>query len=173
MERVGAQLKHWAIDGCPDAAKDVFGRSAYNRYYYAAFLTTKDMLATLGKLCGKKGWGKTPHKAIPDCLQGCVSKKFKKQLKVSIKTTLLNQEEGAKSSEQFQSNINALADLMKSSYEVRIVADYEPEIRIVWGDDGRSPSLNGYGLSSARDWHKKARIYCKEISRSWKEVGLG
>lgn len=44
MKVVGEQLHDWALQKKAQPERDVFGRSAFNRFYYAAFLITREML---------------------------------------------------------------------------------------------------------------------------------
>ena len=53
MKIVGHHLQQEAIRRTSDAEKDVFGRSSYNRYYYAAFLTARSLFVSLDP-----GWEK-------------------------------------------------------------------------------------------------------------------
>ena len=44
MKIVGEKLERWALEQKAVDEKDLFGRSAFNRYYYAVFLLTREML---------------------------------------------------------------------------------------------------------------------------------
>ena len=56
MKIVGEQLESWALDRKVETERDLFGRSAFNRYYYAVFLLTREMLGEF-----KASWKKTMH----------------------------------------------------------------------------------------------------------------
>ena len=43
---------------------DAFGRSAFNRYYYAAFLSTRELLSMI-----ERSWSGVPHSNIPALLE--------------------------------------------------------------------------------------------------------
>lgn len=60
MKVVGDKLENFALGEKNILSKDLFGRSAFNRYYYAAFLVTREMLGEL-----QNSWKATPHRQIP------------------------------------------------------------------------------------------------------------
>jgi hypothetical protein len=55
---------------------DAFGRSAFNRYYYAAFLSTRELLATI-----ERSWKGVPHSNIPDLLENDLRTRFQREMK--------------------------------------------------------------------------------------------
>lgn len=158
MKIVGDQLATWALAQAEDDKKDLFGRSAFNRYYYAAFLSTRQMLGEF-----EPKWERTAHRNIPDLLKGAL----KRELKSAID---LSRPEGIKVIDKHNSSVNALADLLEQAYKVRISADYEPEVRIQQKDE--VISLSGHTLTSAEEWPDRADSYCKAIRDAWKVAGL-
>ena len=158
MKIVGDQLAAWALAQTEDHKKDLFGRSAFNRYYYAAFLSTRQMLGEF-----KTEWERTAHRNIPDLLKG----KLKKKLTSAID---LSRPEGIKVRDEHNSSVTALAVLLEQAYQVRISADYEPEVRIQ--QTNQAISLSGHTLTSAEEWPGRAASYCEAIRRAWKVAGL-
>ena len=65
------------------AMADAFGRSAFNRYYYASFLNVRDLVSTLD---GR--WARISHKGIPDLLRGAVTSMIADELKKAVKKNL-------------------------------------------------------------------------------------
>ena len=144
-----------------DDKKDLFGRSAFNRYYYAAFLSTRQMLGEF-----KTEWERTAHRNIPDLLRVTL----KQKLKLAIDSRILSRPEGMRVRKEHNSSVNALAKLLEQAYEVRISADYEPEVRIQ--QTNKVISLGNHKLTSAEKWPGRAASYCKAIRDAWKVAGL-
>lgn len=161
MKIVGDQLAAWALAQAEDDKKDLFGRSAFNRYYYAAFLSTRQMLGELDT-----AWKKTPHKEIPKLLK----RTLKRELKLAIDKRILTRGEGMRVIEQHNKSVSDLADLLEQAYNARISADYEPEVRIQ--QTNKVISLGNHTLNSAKRWPGRTASYCKAIRKAWKEAGL-
>ena len=161
MKIVGDQLATWALAQTEDDKKDLFGRSAFNRYYYAAFLSVRQMLGEL-----EPKWQRTAHRNIPDLLK----RTLKRKLKSAIDKGILPRGEGMQVIEKHSKSISGLADLLKQAYKVRISADYEPEERIQ--QTNKVISLSDHTLTSAEKWPGRADSYCKAIRRAWKDAGL-
>ena len=161
MKIVGDQLATWALAQAEDDNKDLFGRSAFNRYYYAAFLSTRQMLGEF-----EPKWQRNAHGNIPDLLKG----KLKKKLTSAIDEGILTRGKDMEVINQHNSSIDALAVLLEQAYKVRISADYEPEVRIQQKDE--VISLSGHTLTSAEEWPDRADSYCKAIRDAWKVAGL-
>ena len=68
-------IKRVAKRAAPDEC-DLFGRSAYNRYYYATFLCVRNVLAKLDD-----SWAALPHKDYPALLKGTIKDKIRKCMK--------------------------------------------------------------------------------------------
>ena len=158
MKIVGDQLATWALAQAEDDNKDLFGRSAFNRYYYAAFLSTRKMLGEF-----EPKWQRTAHRNIPDLLKG----QLKRELTSAID---LSRPEGMRVINKHNSSINALASLLEQAYKVRISADYEPEVRIQ--QTNKVISLGNHKLTSAEKWPDRADSYCKTIRAAWREASL-
>lgn len=166
MKLVGEKLENVASSESDLIKKDLFGRSAFNRYYYAAFLITRELLGDL-----EPKWKKTPHKEIPELLQGAVRKPVIRRLKQDVKKDLITH--GELSALQSKLNIatNELANLLVQAYHVRKVADYEPENHI--SVNNKIIVLSSCKLTSANNWADRASAYCKDIRKVWKDSGLG
>lgn len=165
MKIVGEKLEHWALEQKAVDEKDLFGRSAFNRYYYAVFLLTREMLGEF-----QTSWKGTMHASIPDLLRTSVKKEVKKTLESAIRSGLISQGESSQIMNQHNVSLNALATLLEEAYQVRKIADYEPEIAIQ--QKRNVLSLDRHKLTSAKAWPDRAASYCKAIRKVWKEVGL-
>lgn len=165
MKIVGEQLQDWAEGKKIAHEKDVFARSAFNRFYYAAFLITRDMLGEL-----KPEWKKTAHKNIPDLLLTSVKKSVDNELKKLFKKGIFSVSEKSLLKTKINSATIELSNLLKEAYELRVIADYDPEVPIEIKNN--ILQLRKYKLNSAREWPGKASAFCKMIRKVWGDVGL-
>ena len=65
MQYVGSELERLALINTDPNSADLLGRSAFNRYYYAAFLITRE---TLGYMQPKEGANKQVISSQADSL---------------------------------------------------------------------------------------------------------
>lgn len=165
MKLVGEKLESYALSEKDDVKKDLFGRSAFNRYYYAAFLITREML---GEFDSK--WQHTPHKNIPDLLEKSVRKLVIKHLRLNEKKKLITKGELSASQTKLNIGCTELANLLRQAYDVRLVADYEPENVI--STKNKVITLSSCKLTSANNWSNKASAHCKNIRSVWRSAGL-
>ena len=161
MKIVGDELAAWALAQTEDDKKDLFGRSAFNRYYYAAFLSTRQMLGDF-----KTTWKTTPHRKIPDLLKN----KLKQTLKLAIGKGILSEGKRRQVINLHNTSVNNLANLLEEAYTARCIADYEPEVRIQ--QKNNVISLKCHKLTSAKNWPGRAASYCKAIRKAWEVAGL-
>lgn len=159
MERVALLLQITAIKRRASAAElDLFGRSAYNRYYYAMFLLVREMLTRMNPV-----WSDNAHAAIPELLVGTVIAKLKQ---ASKRARRIGDNESVDLCSQGVAAAISLADLMKVGYASRVVADYNPEIPIVLSSGDRF-TLNTVSINDAHDWPDRARRFTRIILRVW------
>lgn len=166
MQIVGDRLIQWTGACIEFDDKDKFGRSAFNRYYYAAFLLTREMLGEFDA-----SWQRTAHSEIPNLLNTGVKKKIANSLKNAEKKGLISASRKSEMLTQVKRALQELASLLTEAYEVRVVADYEPEE--VLEVNGSSIFLRRYNADTACNWSRRASAYCKTIRRIWSEAGLG
>lgn len=166
MQVVGDKLQEWAKSEKEDCAADLFGRSAFNRYYYSAYLVTRAMLFELDP-----HWARMSHKAIPDFLQNGFPNRVRKEIQRALKSNMINAGRASRYRTTLNSSTSNLANLLLRAYDIRVVADYEPDKAIII--NGTIMILESETASSASHWHNKASLYTKEILRIWKELGLG
>jgi hypothetical protein len=165
MKIVGEKLERAAQSEKDILTKDLFGRSAFNRYYYAAFLITREMLGELNL-----SWKTTPHKEIPNLLTTGVKKPVLKRLKMDARKDLITEGEKSTLITKLTSATTNLSNLLGEAYDIRVIADYEPEIPIE-GENNKLV-LKNHKLTTANGWANRASAYCKDIRSVWRDSGL-
>lgn len=165
MKLVGEHLSQVALARADTQEAELFGRSAFNRFYYASYLTVREALKRIDIR-----WAEPSHAEIPSLLRGKVLQHVKKKARQLEDRDQL-------SHAQAQSVINAatnataaLADLLTKAREVRRVADYEPDIPV--RRDGAVMRLADETLDSARGWPTRAERQSGIILRTFSELGL-
>ena len=161
---VGDKLRDLAIAESDESRIDLFGRSAFNRYYYATYLITRE---TLGLL--RKEWAPTPHKGIPSLLRTTVTRVVTKELNRQEKGGGLHGGSATMRHEATQA-ASDLSNLLEIAYDLRVLADYEPAQRV--NRKGKSLSLGGHSVEEASRWPQRALVNTKIIIRIWKQLGL-
>lgn len=161
MEIVGLHLQNIASNRPNPVERDLFGRSAFNRYYYATYLNVKEFL---GSLRGE--WGRISHDAVPDLLMGAVKK------------VLQNGRERAKRASDKDTvelcsraihAVHELSKMMTEGYASRVAADYNPEVKIDFSD-AYDFTLNFVRVKEAAGWPNKARAFLQTINSAWRQV---
>ena len=156
MERVGNDLQNTAFDRRTSADDlDQFGRSAFNRYYYATFLEVREMLRRFNP-----DW-RGSHSQVPDELEGSITRKIS-----SIKRSAqrVDDHQGVAICQSAKGGALSLAQLMRGAYVVRVKADYEPEIPITL--DNTRFSLDTTSINDAHNWLIRARNFIQMIDRA-------
>lgn len=166
MKLVGKQLAEWAEREADFSRKDLFGRSAINRYYYASFLITRQMLGEFDE-----SWKQTAHAGIPGLLETRLRRQVSHQLKQSERNNLVSHGEASALKQSFTTATAELANLLREAYQARIVADYEPE-QVITLSDENIIQLDRCKISTADHWPDRASSYCKQIRKVWRAVGL-
>lgn len=163
MERVGRHLQVQAIALTDNEERDVFGRSAYNRYYYAAFLRARKMVDTLDS-----DWARLPHKDYPELLKGKVRKAL---LKGKLQATKIGDVETINVFSRAMAAAVEIASLMENAARVRVTADYNPHIPIEFLPGGRF-SLNNVDITVAHQWIVKTEAWAEAIERAWSQLDV-
>jgi hypothetical protein len=159
MENVALYLQTKA-NSCPPGSRDfdLFARSSFNRYYYAAYLEVRSLLGNLNET-----WATAQHASLPELLTGQVLARIRRRRARASKV-------GDTESEQLcyraAASAHELATLMKDAYAVRVTADYHPDIAVVPDDRGRF-QLNLVPVTVAHDWPARAREHGHRIKRAW------
>lgn len=141
--------------------RDQFARSAFNRYYYAVYLTVRNALGEIDP-----SWNEPAHSQVPKLLRDTVVKRIKKR----AKKPAMQREQSEKLVNQACTAAKALATLMDTGYMTRVVADYEPDRLVVFKDS--VVTLAGVKASSARQWSRDANTQCRVLVDAAKKLGL-
>jgi hypothetical protein len=162
---VAERLSEIALAEPIEEHADSFGRSAFNRYYYASYLIIRDMLRQLDR-----SWTRTGHSEIPKLLAGEVIKRVRNELHRQEKARLLGSGKAKSILKEANTATAELSNLLKNAYVVRCVADYEPEEKIFC--DGRVIKLGEHTIGAARNWPSRASIHTKTLIKIWRQLGL-
>ena len=164
MQRVGDHLATEATTrGAADEC-DLFGRSAFNRYYYASYLETRNLLGELDV-----SWLGTPHKNIPPLLTETVKKAVKAELRNQA-GKLISTHEAKTMAAELNVAIHDLASLLTVAYLIRCVADYEPDVKTKM--NGPTLELQNHTLHEASGWPKRAVAHTKTIRKIWRTLAI-
>jgi hypothetical protein len=163
VEVVAHHLQVTAIGWANPTERDQFGRSSYNRYYYATFLSVREVLMRL-----RPEWSALAHATYPEVLKGKISKALSKgrnhAQKVQDKDLVRQCHRAIVAS-------NDLAKLLKASYAIRLIADYNPEILVDFVHASRF-TLNNVEITEAHQWPERAKTWAYEIERAWRQVSV-
>lgn len=162
MEIVAQHLQQQAIKRREHLERDLFGRSAFNRYYYAMFLDVKTGLGGL-----RPEWGnEIAHKAVPELLRGTVKTHLQQGSKKALRA---NDAEVVSLCEKAKSAAESLAKMMDQGRATRVAADYTPDIPVEFSTSADF-SLNTVSVEEARQWPYRARGLIAIIASAWKQI---
>lgn len=160
MEDVAHYLQVEANKSTDLMTRDRFGRSAFNRYYYSTFLQVRVMISSMDT-----AWGRLPHADYPPLLNGKIQKTIKSARNVAAK---VGDTEFVGECSRAISAINTLSDLMKTGSATRVIADYEPDINLIF--NGQRFSLQGVSINDAHEWPQRSRQLIKTIQNCWSKI---
>lgn len=161
MEVVAHHLQSEASTRLNSVERDHFGRSAFNRYYYATYLDVKDGLGSL-----RAEWGGIPHGDVPHVLVGAVKKALAKGRERAQRAS---DSDTVELCNRAVSATHVLSEMMTNGYATRVAADYHPEVKIDFAD-AFDFTLNFVRVKEAADWPNKARMLLKSITFAWRQV---
>ena len=147
------------------ADADAYGRSAFNRFYYSSFLSVRDLLILIDA-----AWAKTPHTNIPGVLELNLVKKIKDTAMRQERSGLLSPVRRSAMVSQSMTAITEISSVLKSAYTVRLAADYEPSLKIVFGVEGFE--LDSCSIGDARSWKGRIERNKGTIINISRELGL-
>ncbi|MCV9997584.1 hypothetical protein OE766_04940 [Pararhizobium sp. YC-54] len=161
MDRVALHLQVTARKKDEANECDVFGRSAYNRYYYATFLCVRNMMAEINPQ-----WASLAHASYPGALSGSVVELLKKGKRRVLRAGDM------KLVTQCEVAIHAaleISRIMQTGNTARKIADYNPEIKIkILGNDRFS--LNEISITDVHEGYSKTNNYADLITRTWRQL---
>jgi len=161
LQIVGKHLEEEALRRSSADEVDLFGRSAFNRYYYATFWIVR---ATLGEIDPK--WSSLSHSSVPDLLTGAVRKKLKKELEKAERLGL----QGGSVRNRINLSTDGLATLMRHAYSKRVEADYGISTRVT--KVNQTLYLGDEKISSAFHWPSRAKTLTEDLLNVSKQLGL-
>lgn len=146
MSQVGDHLVQHATGLSGDAA-DAFGRSAFNRYYYAAYLSVREFLVELEPHLARQS-----HVQIPTLFTKTVPKRLREEARRQALSGMLTHTKRDEIGRSVNRAASVIADVMTVAYAVRVAADYHPETRI----EGQSGAfrLASQSAAQAKDWKR-------------------
>lgn len=161
MEEVGNYLQREAIQRTDPHQRDQFGRSAFNRFYYATFIPLSVALSNM-----KPEWGRLPHNNVPGVLRESVIKGLKEGVK---RANRVGDYDTVNVCSRAINYCHQLANLMESGYAIRVIADYNSAVPVDFtsGEDFRLASVP---VSAAKQWPGKAAAYVEAISNAWRQI---
>jgi hypothetical protein len=165
MKAVGDHLAEVAKNESAFTTADLFGRSAFNRYYYATFLGVRE---TLQKIDSR--WATPTHKDVPEVLRGEVLNRAKTQIKTLKQTGYLTDGQAAALKSKASVATAELACLMTRARATRRLSDYEPETKIT--KSGDVIKMGECSLTEARSWSDRADAFSKTILKVYADIGL-
>lgn len=160
MKIVAEHLQQQAISR-PAPERDFFGRSAFNRYYYATYLIVKDSFSHLNK-----DWSvNLPHAQTAEMLRGAITKQLKAGKNKAAK---VGDGELINTCSRAIAAAEDLAKIMEQGRAARVVADYEPDKKIDFYDNNFS--LNKVSVTEAQSWPHRAYAFLQSIEEAWINV---
>lgn len=161
MEMVALHLEDEALRRTPDSGRDLFGRSAFNRYYYATFLRVQNALRL-----HRPQWAKNGHSKLPKILKDEVIKELKASLERGKKT---GDSEVTKLCSDAISAAKALASLLEEGYATRVTADYFPDVPVNFVS-AKEFKLNAITVTHAHGWPTKASGFVATLEKAWRQI---
>jgi hypothetical protein len=165
MRIVADKLKELALASITDHEIDQYGRSAFNRYYYAVYLVVRRTLMNINP-----SWARSPHKNIPGILTGSMYTHARDQAQKLERAGQLSQREKSDVIRSIRIYVDELSKVLQTAYEARAMADYSPEetVRRV----GNNLELKKYTIASAQAWPERAERNAGQLAAKWRELGL-
>lgn len=161
LEAVARHLRDQALaleDASNDDA-DAFGRSAFNRYYYAAYLVTRQILQPVLPDLPKQ------HATLPEFLRTTVRGDLGKR---RLRATRAGDHTAAKSTQEARQATLLLAEILVAGYGSRVMADYHPEVPVAF--DAKDFKLNEVRSTDAQNWRPKAKHLAMIIAAAMRQT---
>jgi hypothetical protein len=165
MKIVGDHLAGVAAKSADPTEFDLFSRSAFNRYYYSAFLSVRKVLKSIDP-----NWATPTHKSMPEVLKGEVLNRLKRRIRTEQKAGRISKTKGDQWICTAGTAASDLAELLASARETRRLADYEPETRVANTVSGTK--LGSWTLDAARNWERRVEAQSKTILKIYAQLGL-
>lgn len=164
MKIVADKLREWAVESSECSVANLFGRSSFNRYYYAAYLNVRDVLLQINT-----DWAHSSHKNLPEILTKTILKNAKKQARRLKDAGQISAREEACLIDTLKICTNELAQLLSAAYTIKCIADYNPEIPIELVS--KDIQLGSCKSSAAKNWPDRAARCAGQLLAKWRELG--
>ncbi len=165
MQIVGDHLKSIAESEKDKVVFDLFGRSAFNRYYYSAFLSARESLSLIDSK-----WSILKHKELPITLRKEVQSRAITEIKKQEKSRILDANESAKMKHDIRVALADLSRILENARLVRTIADYEPNVLIE--NDKQTITLSHCTITSAANWRRSVESNFKTVLAIYGKIGL-
>lgn len=165
MRVVGDHLAGVAAGKADVNEFDLFSRSAFNRYYYSAFLSVRGALKALDPK-----WTTPSHQSMPEVLKGEVLKRLKRHIRTAQQTGQITETKGDELFRAASSAASELSNLLVSARETRRLADYQPETLVT--RSGATVTLGQWTLDAARNWERRVEAQSKTILKIYGDIGI-
>ncbi len=165
MKAVGDKLRDLALSARSADEADKFGRSAFNRYYYAAFLVVRSVLMNIAP-----AYTRSSHKDLPNLLKERVYREAKDQARRLERAGQLSAAQKSAMITSIQICVEDLAQLLRLGYAVRCVADYKPEEPAMCRNGNLH--LGGCTAGAAQHWPERAARSAGQLQAKWRELGF-
>lgn len=160
MRVVGNELADIAVTSGDAARKNLFGRSAVNRYYYSAFLGVRALVVRVDPR-----WSKPNHSDLPTLLLGEFLKVLDSHLASLEKLGEISKADRAKARSRVRGVLGELANLLSKAREARRIADYEPETLMEVREGALR--LKETTLESARAWERRIEMLVGVVHKEY------
>jgi len=166
MKVVGETLTKLTGSNISVEERNLYGRSAFNRFYYAAYLNTREMLAFLDPKLKK-----TAHKNIPITLRSTLRNRLKTTVNKYYEEEIMSYNDKQRLIHNMFTATEELANMLEQAYDARVIADYMPEV-LIQKKSNSEFLLKSHTLQNAQRWPDRASAYCKTITKVSKDLGL-
>jgi hypothetical protein len=164
LHSVGEHLAQRAVAETGVLA-DAFGRSAFNRYYYAAYLATRELLGAV-----EPRWTAQSHSEIPELLEKAFVRRIQGQAKALARSGAITDADRLRVSRQAASAAASMAATLRTAYAIRVTSDYEPQTTVCFG--GGTFTLVNRTEGEARAWLTEIVRARATVTRILQELGL-
>jgi len=165
MEQVADALTQHAVASVDVLNANLFGRSAFNRYYYGVFLAVREMIRY-----GHPEIARFPHRNMPEDLTGKLREKIVDVARQQAKKGLISHAQQAQFVDRASVALRELAEILKEGYRIREIADYEPSI-LATVQNGHVV-LDDKTSDAARNWGRRAERAIGQVKQVWRQLGL-
>jgi len=165
MKKVGDKLRDLAIAASDADVINKYGRSAFNRYYYASYLIVRSAIMNIDPK-----WAQCSHKDLPNLLRKTIYRQARDQALRLERAGQLNARQKSLLIDSIKICTAKLAQLLQSGYAIRCVADYSPEEIVVLRS--KNLYLGNCTTSAAQHWPEQAAINAGQLQAKWRELGF-